>query len=284
MGRRTRFDFSSRFRSLPLATDLARRGLIDDTGAAFAEYALILAIVGAAISIAALTIAGAVANRVADVSPGTNAVAHVNGTVQSGEGAFLKPADMQVGRWYPIQFVAGPSVSWLQQQSEGLPLTPARQIFVSRKMRVRLLPDANFLIRSKSSELQGTGTSLSGTWAWDLQPLSDGNHTLIAVIDVLSEGRRGDYHVVNRYSRRVTIRVGVGTLQAVISDMRDAKTVGDAVTALFRSWAAVLLAASTMVIAALGLRRVIRTHRVVPVAAGSSQREQEVVSSDNSVD
>lgn len=239
---------------------LMRRCRLDENGISTAEYALVLAIIGTAIAIAAIALGNKISQRSAGhPAPATTPVRATRFEVKSGEGAFVRPADMQVDRWYPIEFIAGPSEESLLQESEDLALTPARPIFLSRKMRVVLLPDPNFDIRTKSETLQDTGSDLTTGWAWDVKPKADGTHTLIAQVEVLSPLTDGRYRLLNRYSRRVSVRVGVGTVQAAINDIQDAKSLGDALTALLQSWRATIMAFSALLIAVIvaraGLRR-----------------------------
>ena len=127
-------------------------------------------------------------------------------------------------------------------------------------MRVTLLPDPNFQIRQKSKAMQETGPDLAATWQWDVKPAAEGTHTLIAQVDVL-EKTNGRFQVFNRYSRRVSVHVGVGTIQDVLNRIRDAETIGDALTALFKSLRATLLALAGLLLVGFGLRSLIRRHR-----------------------
>jgi hypothetical protein len=195
--------------------------------------------------------------------------------VRSGDGAFIKPEVMRVQSWYPLEFVAGPNFGALAEEAEDLPLTRPHPIFVSPYMRVVLLPDPNFQIRLKSKSLQGTGSDLSATWLWDVEPLAKGTHTLIAQVDVLQRGANGRYSVFNRYSRRVSVRVVVGPVQEIINDIRDARSIGDAMTNLLKSWRATLLALIALIAAMISLVLVARKLRklLFRLKKCNSQRE-----------
>jgi hypothetical protein len=174
---------------------------------------------------------------------------------------------MRVGSWYSLEFVSGLDFEAVAEEAEELPLTRARPIFVSQNMRVVLLPDPNFEIKPKSKSLQDTGPDLTATWQWDVKPLTIGTHTLIAQVDVLKPEKSGGYSVFNRYSRRVSVRVGVGTLQALIEDIRGAKSLGDALTSLLKSWRATLLALAGLIGAYFVVRWAIRKGKKRPVSA-----------------
>jgi hypothetical protein len=167
---------------------------------------------------------------------------------------------MYVGGWYPIEFVAGPDEAALAQESEDAELTRSRPIFVSKTMRVTLLSDPNFRIRPKSKALQETGEDLAASWQWDVKPLAGGKHTLIAQVEVLRRGTGSRLQVVNRYSRRVSVSVGVGTFQSLLNGIRNAETIGEATASLFEAWRAALVALLALLVAFFGVRALIRRH------------------------
>lgn len=235
--------------------------LRDYSGFSAAEYALVLAIVGSAIAIASIFLASSIVPTGRNVAVPANASVSLDPEVRSGTGAFIKPAPMDVGHWYPIEFVAGPSIAALSDEAEESPLTPARPIVVSKLMRVTLLRDPNFEIRPKAKALQETGADLAATWQWDVKPQSEGTHTLIAQVDVLKRNADGSYQVFNRYSRRVSVRVGVGTVQGALNGIRNAESIGDALTALFKSWGATLVALTLLIAAAFSVRSGARRFR-----------------------
>jgi hypothetical protein len=168
---------------------------------------------------------------------------------------------MNVGGWYAVEFVAGPTTGALLEESEDAQLTAPRSIFVSKNMRVTLLSDPNFKIRSKSKALQQTGADLAATWQWDVNPRASGTHTLIAQVDVLRPIADGKFQIFNRYSRRVSVQVGVGTLRGALNGIRNAASVGDALTALFKSWSAMLLALGAFIVAGFGVWSRLRNGR-----------------------
>ena len=113
-----------------MADDQRRRTwrgcLEDDSGAiSFAEYALILAVVGTAIALVALSLASDVSRVLNDqanqwAENTTINTSHPAG-VRTGGGAFIRPSPMRVGSWYPIEFVAGPNPAALSEEAEKLP-------------------------------------------------------------------------------------------------------------------------------------------------------------------
>lgn len=252
----------------------ARHALKDNSAASGAEYALILSIIAGMIAIAAISLGSRFSHQYDDdIYVGENASVTLNTTggtstdtlsgteVRSGQGAFVQPGAMSLHNWYPIEFVAGPDAAALSAESEESSLTHPRPIFVSKVMRVSLLPDPNFQIRPKSKALQETGADLAASWQWDVKPQAAGTHTLIAQVDVLKRKPDGTVEVFNRYSRRVSVRVGAGTLQETLDGIRSAESIGGALTALFKSWSkmlvalAVLIGACLTVIATIGKAR-----------------------------
>ncbi len=178
--------------------------------------------------------------------------------VRAGQAAFIRPGEMQVESWYPIEFVAGPTLADLRDEAEGLPLTKPTAIFVSKEMRVSLLKDPNFEVRTKSKALQETGADNAASWQWDIRPHVEGAHTLIAQVDVLRRRHDGRAEVFNQYSRRISVHVEVGTFQGLLNGIRSAETLGEALETLFSSWRGAVVALSTLTAAVFGLYWLIR--------------------------
>lgn len=251
---------SRRHSVAPLASicSVFRTCMRDVRAASAAEYALILAIIGAVIALASLSLSEHLGNRLGRVDEPTILVPS---DIRTGQGAFIKPEIMNTGGWYPIEFVAGPTLESLKAETEELELTTPRPIYVGESMRVRLLKDPNFEIRAKSKDLQQTGPDITATWQWDVKPTAIGTHKLIAQVDVLKRRKDGKYDLFNRYSRRVSVHVTVGTMQSIIDGIRNAEWLGNALSALFRSWGAMLIALGLLIGAAFGVRWRIRKFR-----------------------
>lgn len=239
------------------------RALRDRRAASAAEYALMLSIVGAVIAIGALSIGDLVGNKMdaATQQIAEGASVDVPADIRPGQAAFIKPDEMNTGNWYPVEFVAGPTIEALKMETESLPTTKPSPIYVGENMLVRLLKDPNFEIRAKSPALQQTGPDLTATWQWDVKPGRVGSHTLIAQIDLLKRRPDGGYDVYNRYSRRVSVRVSVTDMQGLLEAIRNAESVGDALTLLFWSLRGALVALTALVVAAFGLRWALRKYR-----------------------
>lgn len=233
--------------------------LKDNRGVSLAEYGAILAIIGAVIALAALSISDHIASKLDQLT--REYTVETSTEIRKGQAAFIRPGDMEVGNWYPLEFVAGPSILALADEAEDAPLTPARPIYVSHDMYVRLLNDPNFQIRAKSKALQETGEDVSATWQWDVKPVRVGTHTLIAQVDVLKRKPDGRFERFNRYSRRVSVRVSVDTMQGVINAIRNGESLGDALGALFRSWSVALKALLGLIILGFGISWAVRRYR-----------------------
>lgn len=251
---------------------VCRSRLLSDTSAiSVAEYALALAVIGAAIALAAYSFGNWLgAGSTEHAWQNASATSYRADGVRPGRGAFIRPSEMEVGDWYPIEFVAGPTEAAISEEAEGSPLTRSRPIIVGPAMRVALLPDPNFQIRSKSQTLQETGPDLSATWNWNVKPLVEGTHTLIATVDVLKSNPGHGFDVFDSYTRRVSVNVKVGEFQSIINDLVNAKTLGDALTALLKSWRATLFALSALIGAIAFVR--IAIQRVSRPAQSTSAR------------
>lgn len=182
----------------------------------------------------------------------------IDAGVEPGRGAFLRPEDMEIGHWYTIEFLVGPDENAVAQEAEGMPITEARPVFVSSSMRVTLLDDGNFEIRPKRDALQQTGADKTASWQWNVRPLTDGDHSLHARIEILKRKPDGSYETLDDYTRRVSVRVRVGTWEGFLNALRNAATLGDVLGTLFRSWEKTLLALGALLIAGFGVRRIIQ--------------------------
>jgi hypothetical protein len=188
----------------------------------------------------------AVDTNAVDMNAATNAVAEV----RPGRGNFTKPPPMEVGAgWYTIEFHSGPNEQTLSEQAQGAQATPSQPIHVSRHMKVTLQPDPNFLIKPKSDEDQDTGADLAATWDWSVKPLSEGEQTLIAHVQVMMPDSHGNLATYDQYDSHVAVRVTVGSWQGLLNALGNAKSLGDALTLLFKSWRGTLLALAALMVA-----------------------------------
>ena len=234
----------SHFRALMLA---------DIRGVSAAEYALILAIVGTAVALVAFS---TIEQPGSSIKPASMPV-----DVQAGQGAFIMPPPMVIGHWYPVEFIAAPNVSKLANEAEDERTTKPRAIYVGSTMRVSLLPDPSFDIKSKSDEQKETGVDRTASWQWDVRPRVTGNQKLIAQIIILARQPGGHYDIYNRYTRRVAVSVGVGRLQGTLDEIGNAKSVGEALTSLLKSWTAVLLGLAALIGAWAAVKLAIRNSK-----------------------
>lgn len=177
--------------------------------------------------------------------------------VQRGVGTFIEPEDMEIGSWHVLEFIVAPDEIKARAEAEQRPTTGPTPIIIAERMRVDLLPDRNFEIVRKTDAVQSLGLDKSASWQWDLSPKTrDGTFTLHAKVEVL----RGD-KVIEAYTRRVSVRVEVGTWESFLQALRNAASLGEVLETLFRAWERTLLALAGLIAAAgivwwrLGLRK-----------------------------
>jgi hypothetical protein len=156
---------------------------------------------------------------------------------------------MDVDEWYVVEFVAGPDEAAITSESDNLPKSQPKPIYVSSVMRVNLLPDPAFMIEPKVAALQNTGPDRTASWQWDVKPKTDGKHRLIARVEVLKPASQGKYEILDQYTRRVGVTVRVGTWTGFLNALQNASSLGDALATLFRSWEKTLLALAALILA-----------------------------------
>lgn len=178
-------------------------------------------------------------------------------TVQ-GFGAFVEPGAMVLGNWYPLEFVVGPDAAALEAESEDLPLTVATRVYLARVMRVTLLPNPNFEIAPPNATVKDTGEDLTEAWQWNVRPLHDGTHRLIARVEVGKLRRDRTFVASDGRTRRVSIRVKIGTWQGFVRALRRASTTGDLFATLFASWEKTAIALTGLLGASGGVWLAIR--------------------------
>jgi hypothetical protein len=128
-------------------------------------------------------------------------------------------------------------------------------------MRVRLIPNQNFTITPASPELQQTGHDKSAAWLWNVTPKArDGNHILYARVEVFAQWG-GKLVIFDEYTRRVAVRVRIGTWSAFLNGIREATTLADLVATLFRSWEKTFLALAGLITAIVGVWVLVRRRK-----------------------
>ena len=177
---------------------------------------------------------------------------------QQGRGAFVDPGDMSVEAWHRLEFAVGPNEAALAEEVEEQELTRSRQIFVAPLMRVTLQPHPNFEIRPESPDVQETGADRTASWQWSVKPLAGGAQSLVARVEVLERQQDGTLRAADTYTRRVEVRVRVGTWRGFLNALREASNFGDVLATLFRSWEKTLLALTALIAAGVALWAAIR--------------------------
>lgn len=202
---------------------------------------------------AAVNIDDASAN--ADAPPLANPPATDTGPadVEEGVGAFTKLPDMEVDNWYIVEFSVAPGEAALIKQTEDRELTSPQPIYVASFMRVTLQGDPGIEIRPSTTEPVRTGKDKAESWQWSVKPLTDGERTLYAKVEVLEQLPNGKLDTIDTYTRRVAVQVKVGTWKGFLIAIRNAASLGDALATLFASWEKTLLALGALITAAGGV-------------------------------
>lgn len=193
----------------------------------------------------------------ANVSNATDALP--GDIIQPGRGAFVDTGAMEVGRWYTAEFIVAPTEAALAEEGGDLPLVRSQPVFTSPYMRVRLVPDRNFEFEPRTPELQPTGLDRSASWQWNVKPLNKGDHWLTAKVEVLARKPDGTLTSIDDYTRRVSVKVEVGTWESFLTALRNASSLGEVFEALFRSWERALLALAALLTAGFVVLRVVRS-------------------------
>jgi hypothetical protein len=182
---------------------------------------------------------------------------------EEGVGAFRELSDMEVDNWYTVEFFVAPDERGLVQESESdaSELTAPKAIYVAPAMRVTLQPDPGFEIRAKSAAVVMTGRDRDASWQWDVKPLTGGARTLYAAVEVLqrnpdgSLARNPDGSLVatEAKTRRVEVKVKVGTWKGFLIALQNAASLGDVLSTLFSAWQKTLIALAALITAAWGV-------------------------------
>ena len=188
-----------------------------------------------------------------------------------GLGAFADPGAMVIGNWYPLQFIAGPDEDALAGEAPGANLTEPQQVYISRTMRVTLLPNPNFEMQPTTPAVQDSGRDRTASWQWNLKPLQDGMHRLSARVEAGRERPDGSFDAWDSRTRQVSIRVKIGTWEGFVRAIGRATTAGNLVATLFASWEKTVTALGALIIALGALRLAIQYWRR-PDATSTSER------------
>jgi len=174
-----------------------------------------------------------------------------------GVGGFVAPGDMEVDSWHEVQFAVAPDAVQLQVQVEGQTLAGQKPIYVAPVMRVTLLPNPDFDVQAKTNAVQVIGNDLASTWLWSVRPHKGGKAMLDALVEV---GRMNGNQFVpaDSYTRHVPVLVKVGTWQGFLNALKNASTLGDALSTLFTSWDKTLIGLTALIGAVGGLLIAIR--------------------------
>ena len=181
--------------------------------------------------------------------------------VTKGVGAFVDPGDMDVDAWSTLEFVVGPTEAVLAEETEHRKLTPAATVYVAPSMRVTLLPDPNFQFQPQSDPIQDTGIDRTATWQWKVKPLGGGSTTLFARVEVGRRQPDGSLSVAKTYTRRVAVRVHVGTWKGFLNALKSAASLGDLIGTLVGSLGKTLTAIAAMITAGPTVWLAIRSWR-----------------------
>lgn len=157
---------------------------------------------------------------------------------EKGFGSFKELDDMEVDNWYTVEFFVAPDKEALKEEAEvpAEELTAPTSIYVAPLMRVTLLNDPGFEIRAKTDAVQTTGRDRRASWQWDVKPLTDGERTLYAKVEVLKRNPDGSLEATETRTRHVAVKIEVGTWAGFLIALKNAASLGDVLTTLFASW------------------------------------------------
>lgn len=184
-----------------------------------------------------------------------------NDDAEKGFGAFRPLDDMEVDNWYTVEFFVAPSKTGLAEEAEGRELTAPSPIWVGRWMRVTLLKDPSFEIRAKTDAEKPTGRDRQASWQWDVRPLTGGERTLYAKVEVLKRNADGSFETIETRTRQVAVKVEVGTWRGFLIALKNAASLGEALSTLFAAWEKTLLALAALITALGGLLVAVRKLR-----------------------
>jgi hypothetical protein len=174
---------------------------------------------------------------------------------EKGFGSFKELDDMEVDNWYTVEFFVAPDKEALKEEAEAPAeeLTAPTAIYVAPLMRVTLLKDPGFEIRAKTDAVQTTGRDRRASWQWDVKPLTDGERTLYAKVEVLKRNPDGSLEATETRTRHVAVKIEVGTWAGFLIALKNAASLGDVLTTLFASWEKTLGALAALILALVGV-------------------------------
>lgn len=191
---------------------------------------------------------------------------------EEGLGAFRQLPDMEVDNWYTVEFFVAPEGEGaakdegLAKESGNADLTDPAFVYVAPAMRVTLQDDPTFEIRAKTPAVVITGKDKSATWVWDVKPLTGGERSLYATVEVLQrnpdgslkKNADGSYVASMPKTRSASVEVKIGTWKGFLIALQNAASLGDVLTTLFSAWQKTLLALAALIGAVWAVRRAIK--------------------------
>jgi hypothetical protein len=155
---------------------------------------------------------------------------------------------MWLGTPGSIEYAVGADDAGISEALEGAEVERTSAIIIGSQMRVTLRPHWNFEIKSANGEVKPLGRDRRQSWSWQLLPKqATGGHRLEAEVEVLDASGRA----IEKFTRRVDVNVRVGTWQGLLNALGNARSLGDVLSALFKSWDSAVVSL-TALIAALG--------------------------------
>jgi len=191
---------------------------------------------------------------------------------EEGLGAFRQLPDMEVDNWYTVEFFVAPEGEGalkdegLARESGNADLTDPAFVYVAPAMRVTLKDDPTFEIRPKSDAVVITGPDKSATWLWNVKPLTGGERSLYATVEVLQrnpdgslkKNADGSYVASMPKTRSASVEVKIGTWRGFMIALQNAASLGDVLTTLFAAWQKTLLTLAALILAGWGVVRAIK--------------------------
>ena len=175
---------------------------------------------------------------------GPDAAAVARNPVFKGKAAFVKPEEMEVENWHPLEFYVGPTKAAIEVEAQGRALAEMYDVSLAPTVRVTLLPHPYFKVRKVTPEIQELGTDRTANWKWQVMPMTDGRHKLQALVEVLVLGPDGQplkkpdgtYRVQDRFDRFVDVDVEVGTWRGFLNAIDNAANLGAKLDTMGRAW------------------------------------------------
>ncbi len=180
-----------------------------------------------------------------------------------GLGGFSPPPDMWVGEPATLEFVVGASLPAVRRQvGTDVDASRFQQVFMARRMRVTLEEHPQFEIVGRNGEVKTLASDMQrASWRWTVKPRpgAEGSLQLVAKVEPLADGASAE--ALDAYEERVTVRVQVGTWNALKTALANARDLGDLVTAVSKSWEASFVALAALLAAIGGFLAALRALR-----------------------